>query len=341
MSLIYNATFDSQTRVLSLLDKAGNVISSCEVPSKSKGNELTLTATANNSSVELRKRGTLSNTYEVNKGNGWEAYAFGTVIPLNSGESCKWRCSAHPTTQSGLNYVRFVMTGTIEASGNCNSMLNSDFEGITSLAGYDYAFVTLFRECRSLTRSPELPATALSPSCYLNMFNYCEGLTQAPVLPATRLANNCYNSMFSDCTALTKAPEQLPATELAESCYSNMFSYCRSLAKAPEQLPATTLTKYCYSNMFGVCNALTKAPLLPATALSEHCYSNMFGSCTSLREVRIAATDISANYCIISWMKNVPDTGDFYCDPNTTFPSGADGIPKGWTRHALSDYPQT
>ena len=87
MALIYNASFDSQTRVLSLLDKAGNVISSCEVPSK--GDPLTLTATVVNSSVKLTKNGTLSNTYEVNTGSGWQSYTFGTVIPLNAGQSCK------------------------------------------------------------------------------------------------------------------------------------------------------------------------------------------------------------------------------------------------------------
>ena len=180
MALIYNATFDSQTRILSLLDKAGNVISSCEVPSKSKGNELTLTATADNSSVKLTKKGTLSNTYEVNTGNGWTAYGFGNGIPVNAGESCKWRCSAHPTTQSDSNYVRFVMTGTIEASGNCNSMLSSDFENLTSLSGYACAFYNLFSGCAELTKAPELPATTLAPICNSDMFLGSRTLTQAP-----------------------------------------------------------------------------------------------------------------------------------------------------------------
>lgn len=336
MSLIYNASFDSQTRVLSLLDKAGNVISSCEVPSKS--NELTLTATADKSSVKLIKNGTLSNTYEVDTGNGWQSYTFGTVINLNNGQSCKWRCSAHPTTQSPSDYVQFGMTGTIEASGNCNSMLSSDFKNITSLSGYDYAFYKLFSECKSLTRAPLLPATTLSYCCYFNMFIYCGGLTQAPVLPATAIAYGCYNSMFENCEALTEAPE-LPATTLAESCYSYMFAYCRSLTKAPEQLPATTLSEVCYSHMFGVCDSLTKAPLLPATTLVKSCYSGMFGSCKSLREVRIAATDISAYNCIASWLNNVSATGNFYCDPNTTFPSGMSGIPANWVRHDIADYP--
>ena len=202
MALIYDVTFDSQTRVLSLLDKAGNVISSCEVPSKSKGNPLTLTATADNSSVKLIKNGTLSNTYEVDTGSGWTAYEFGTVINLNAGQSCKWRCSAHPTRQTRDVYVQFVMTGKIEASGNCNSMLNSDFENITSLTGYPYAFLGLFQDCESLTKAPELPATKLTGFCYNSMFKYCNSLVKAPELPATYIYDFSYGAMFYGCIRL-------------------------------------------------------------------------------------------------------------------------------------------
>ena len=198
MSLIQNATLDSQTRVLSLLDKAGNVISSCEVPSKS--NELTLTATADNSSVRLTKNGDLDNTFEVDTGNGWTAYEFDTVIPLNAGQSCKWRCSAHPTTQSVSNYVNFVMTGTIEASGNCNSMLSSDFENITSLSGYAYDYYSMFAYCTSLTSAPQLPATTLAGNCYKYMFYGCSKLKEVRIA-ATTTATNALDSWLKGVSA--------------------------------------------------------------------------------------------------------------------------------------------
>ena len=237
MSLIYNATFDSQTRILSLLDKAGNVISSCEVPSKDVDDitkPLTLTATADNSSVKLWMSGTVYNTFEVDKGNGWEDYTIRTTIHLNAGESCKWRCKAHPSTQTDSRYVQFAMTGTIEASGNCNSMLSSNFENITSISKYDHAFVALFQDCASLT----------------------------------------------------------------------------------------------------------KAPLLPATILPPYGYYYMFDGCRSLTEVRISATK-SATGALANWLKGVPATGDFYCDPNATiFPSFSEsGIPKGWRRLNINYYP--
>ena len=326
---------------------------------------LTLTATTDNSSVKLVKVGTLSNTFEVDTGNGWEDYAFNTVIPLNAGQSCKWRCKSHPTTQTASNYVQFVMTGKIEASGNCNSMLSSDFENITSLSGYDYAFTSLFSGCISLTQAPSLPATTLAEDCYLRMFRSCKSLKQAPDLPAMTLAEGCYSSMFSWCSSLKQAPD-LPAMTLAEGCYSRMFEECSSLTKAPAlpatvlvnvcysymfsncssltqspALPATALANSCYEGMFEVCLSLTQAPDLPATALTYRCYSGMFSGCSKLKEARISATT-TATGALNSWLNGVAATGEFYCDPNATiFPTGASGIPEGWTRLPLSDYPTT
>ena len=362
MSLIYNATFDSQTRVLSLLDKAGDVISSCEVPRK--GNELTLTATADNSSVKLTRKGTVNNTYEVNTGSGWGSYTFDTVIKLNKGQSCKWRCSTHPTTQGDYDYVHFVMTGKIEASGNVNSMLSRGFGNLTSLSGYNSAFTGLFDSCTSLVQAPELPATTLSDSCYYRMFFGCTSLTQAPELPATNLVDFCYSNMFCNCTSLTQAPKlpvtnlvyacysgmfenctsltqapELPATTLASNCYSAMFDSCTSLTQAPE-LPATNLASYCYHIMFRNCTSLTKAPKLPATNLVYGCYNIMFRNCSKLKEVRIAATTTAADDALFNWLEGVSATGDFYCDPSATiFPTGTSGIPKYWTRRNIADYP--
>ena len=355
--LLYGASFTNG--VLSFTDKQGRTICNADLR-----NYLTLTATEDNSSVALTKVGTLSNEFEVNVGNGWEDYAFNTVIPLNAGQSCKWRCKSHPTKQSSSNYVQFVMTGTIEASGNCNSMLSSDFENITSLSGYDYAFYKLFGGCTSLTQAPSLPATTLASSCYQYMFDGCRSLTKAHELPATTLARYCYSSMFRGCLSLTKAPE-LPATTLADSCYSNMFDGalslteapvlhattladycyqimfrgCQSLTKAPE-LPATVLTNYCYFHMFDGCQSLVKAPELPAITLAFYCYYFMFSGCQSLKDVRIAATRTTTG-ALESWLRGVSATGDFYCDPSAKiFPSDSEsGIPSGWTRHNIADYP--
>lgn len=232
MSLIYNATFDSQTRILSLLDKAGNVISSCEVPSKEElvddpNKPLMLRAIEDKSYVSLNKYGTLSNTYQTSTdGTNWTDYTFGTKINLNKGESVYFRCNRHPTTQSGSNHVGFNMWGKIEAWHNAYSMISSSFTDTSASVGR-FGMYLLFYLCEVLTKAPLL-LNALAEHCYDGLFYYCSSLKQVPSLPATTLAQNCYDGMFTGCRALTQAPS-LPATILADGCYNHMFSKCQSL----------------------------------------------------------------------------------------------------------------
>ena len=175
-----------------------------------------------------------------------------------------------------------------------------------------------------------LPVTTLADSCYESMFRGCTSLTTAPQLPATTLASYCYLSMFEDCTSLSTAPA-LPATTLAGSCYSSMFRGCASLTQAPE-LPATTLADSCYSFMFYGCTNLTTAPALPATTLADYCYEYMFDGCSSLSYIKCLATDISAYRSRDYWVRGVAATGTFVKNPNkTSWPTGVDGIPEGWT----------
>jgi hypothetical protein len=47
-------------------------------------------------------------------------------------------------------------------------------------------------------------------------------------------------------------------------------------------------------------------------------------------------TDISASNCLSSWLYNVSPSGDFYCPAELTIPTGASGIPSGWTRHDIN-----
>ena len=115
-----------------------------------------------------------------------------------------------------------------------------------------------------------------------------------------------------------------------------MFPGCTSLTEAPE-LPATTLADDCYDGMFSGCTSLTKAPELPATTLVPNCYGYMFNGCSSLNEVRCqmlstySSSDISSVYAK-NWLEGVASTGTFYTNADAKWPSGASGIPRGWTR---------
>lgn len=165
-------------------------------------------------------------------------------------------------------------------------------------------------------------------------FKQCLGLRRInnpkTFLPATTLTNYCYAILFYHCSNLTNAPE-LPATTLTIYCYNSMFNGCSSLTNAPE-LPATTLGRYCYDAMFGSCTSLTTAPELPATILIDGCYISMFNNCSNLNYIKMLATDVSAQYCLDSWVGGVSSTGTFIKHPDmTSLPTGRNGIPEGWT----------
>ena len=368
MSLIYNATFDKNTRKLSFEDRAGNEIYSFTVPERGPAVDditkpLTFKATQDGSTVKLAKRNSPIGGFQTSTdgGNTWTDYTVGVKITLNTGDEVSFRAKIDRTSAQNVDkYFSFEMTGKIEAWHNVMSLYRpNDFATYNTVV--EYAFYYLFKGCTSLTKAPALPATTLASDCYDRMFQGCTSLTEAPalpsttlasscyngmfqgctslvnapVLPVTTLANNCYENMFYGCTSLTEAPA-LPSTTLASSCYNGMFKGCTSLTKAPT-LPATTLAIYCYRYMFDGCTSLTKAPVLPATTLAQKCYFGMFSGCSSLNEVRCeisssySSSDISSSYTK-SWLSGVSSTGTFYTNADANWPSGESGIPTGWTR---------
>ena len=190
---------------------------------------LTLTALTAGSKVTLNKAGSPPDiTLEYSTGGAWTTYTIGTEITLASaGDYIKFRGDNSTFSTTANDYYQFSMSGTIAASGNVMSLVDSTCKSLTIPC--DFCFRYLFRGCSGLTTAPALPATTLATQCYRAMFQDCRGLTIAPALPATTLAANCYYYMFYSCTGLTSAPA-LPASTLAAQCYSNMFARCTKLS---------------------------------------------------------------------------------------------------------------
>ena len=296
---------------------------------------LCFTANEAGSTVQLKKTGSPTEiTLEYSTdGTTWSDYTIATDIALvNAGDKVYFRNTADEVTgfSTGTStYYKFVLGGSIAASGNVMSLVDKTCQ--TTTIPCDYCFYNLFNGCTVLTTAPELPATTLAASCYYYMFNGCSTLTSAPALPATTLAESCYDSMFYKCSALKSAPA-LPATTLAESCYYRMFCNCKALMTAPE-LPATTLAESCYYGMFYMCSDLTSAPELPATTLEKKCYYTMFYGCSLIGDIKVAfsvwAVTSTDNFTT-NWSTNVASTGAFSCPAGLTG-TGAGKIPSGWT----------
>ena len=118
---------------------------------------------------------------------------------------------------------------------------------------------------------------------------------------------------------------------------SNAYAFCRSfsddtyLTDASNLILPTNVADYCYAYMFLNCTSLVTGPVLPATTLSQWCYCYMFNTCSSLTSVTTYAQDISATNCVGTWLGNVAATGTFHNLGTATYPSGASGVPSGWT----------
>ena len=108
-----------------------------------------------------------------------------TSVPLpNTDDKVYIRAkSANATFSESSGRIKFVISGSVSASGNIMSLLEKDCR---VLSVPDCAFNYLFKNNTTLTTAPELPARTLGRYCYAEMFSGCSSLTTAPTaLPAT------------------------------------------------------------------------------------------------------------------------------------------------------------
>ncbi len=267
--------------------------------------------------------------YSLNSGTTWTNYT--GQVTVQSGSTIMWKSNAPIVTYA--KNISFSSTGLINIEGNALSLIyGDDFIGKTTIstAKNQEDFKGAFGALKIVSAENLILLAANTSSCYQDAFAGCSTMTIPPKLPATELGGTCYGNMFASCTGLTTAPE-LPATTLAQQCYWRMFYGCTSLTTAPE-LPATTLANWCYNYMFSGCTSLTTAPsILPATTLTTSCYSYMFNGCTNINSVTCLATSNIISSNIGYWLDGVAATGTFTKKAGVTWPSGASGIPTGWT----------
>jgi hypothetical protein len=192
-------------------------------------------------------------TIEYNKNNsGWTAASANPIsISVATGDAVQFRGDneSYLTFDFGEKPTNFTATNPVYVYGNVMSLISStDFATLTTLTdvtdfdgGSNLAFLFATPESDQSpfpttnttirnhpTKDIVLPATTLTPSCYMYMFSGCQALTRGPELPAITLADGCYHRLFDGCTALTTAPT-LPAKKLVSACYSCMFTDCSNL----------------------------------------------------------------------------------------------------------------
>lgn len=261
-----------------------------------------------------------------------------------------------PTTGTTIEYSKDETnwtTATYDSNNKCNITLNSlndkvyfrSTDGFSQGSGKYYSFlstksITAGGDLRTLLDYSDLNLDTATANCFNEMFGNTGTMSSNDVQiydasnldfsGLKNLANYCYSGMFNS-SHLYVAPE-LPATNLANSCYSAMFQNCTYLNTPPTELPATTLVERCYSNMFYNCPALTETPIIRGTNTASYCFLSTFYSCSSLNKITVYATTWNTTNST-NWVSGVAATGDFYNLCGATIPTGANGIPSGWTEH--------
>lgn len=224
---------------------------------------------------------------------------------------------------------------TVSFHAGDNIMLKGTNMAATSTAGIGTINFSgnhnVFGNILTLISGDEFPQQIIySTQQFRYLFNGDTKLISAENLKLTSTTNGfCYAQMFKGCTSLTKAPE-LPATNISPSAYREMFRDCTSLTEAPT-LPASNVQTYGYYGMFQGCTSLTQAPVLNAQTVANTSYQSMFNGCTSLSYVKMMTYPIDSA-ATINWLSGVASSGTLvtYCD--TELPSGASGLPNGWTQ---------
>lgn len=156
-------------------------------------------------------------------------------------------------------------------------------------------------------------------------------------------ASDYYNFAFTADTyvggntnsLLCKIPSNASITA---QCYYRLFRNCEKITMSSDfSLPSTILATSCYHYMFVGCSALEISEnfFLPAGIIMTASYAYMFYNCPNVKLIKTFMTNISSSNSITYWLGNVAETGDFYCPAGLTIPTGASGIPSGWTRHDI------
>lgn len=86
---------------------------------------------------------------------------------------------------------------------------------------------------------------------------------------------------------------------------------------------------------FRGCTNLVETSRIELTVLRAYSCQNMFYGCSSLATVYVEFTDISPTNAINNWLYGVAATGTLYCPHDLVLPSGASGLPTGWTREDI------
>lgn len=152
--------------------------------------------------------------YSLDLGATWNSYTSVSAIPINAndeicfrGQRTNYKNAKNDQYGTPGDNPIFTATQKCYIAGNIMSLLADEdnlepdaFNGAFSMgSGTPVTYIDIDPNDMLI-----LPVTTMAERCYKGMFRKCTSLTRGPDLPATAtgMATGCYNSMFRDCTSL-------------------------------------------------------------------------------------------------------------------------------------------
>lgn len=261
----------------------------------------------------------------------------------NGGTNTFW---SSPTDNPGLvigGYLDYISGPTLNSLDNYSAQ--------------KYMFANLFEDCRELydasnlkfilhysTILPTLPVEVDLDYQFSNTFAHCENL----VLPPEYIYQECW-AVYQSETGSRTVYYNIHAREYQ---YFRMFDHCTSLIKTPN----IRAVKPRYGRNVSDPEMGRVYTASESKLCGKYSFSRMFDNCSSLKDIyfysainrsgftdtfyysgvdfRAAFSYDSTSNLSTNMFRNVPATGTVHLISgldSSYFPSGADGIPEGWT----------
>ena len=196
--------------------------------------------------------------YSKNFGESWDPYTEPFYLNKDEvacirGNRSNYKNAGTDQWETPSSKAIFVASSKCYIGGNIMSLLSDEetlsvsaFQGAFSRGGTTITYIDIDPDTPLV-----LPVTEMADKCYMQMFRNCTSLTRTPEFRVEKTAYRCCYNMFRQCSNLTDVSGiELPAMELSIDCYRELFRQCTNLKGAVPELPAPTLVKECYRQMF-------------------------------------------------------------------------------------------
>ena len=153
----------------------------------------------------------------------------------------------------------------------------------------------MYKNCKRLQCTPNLPATKLAEGCYYEMFSGCDNqyFIEINTLPATELAPYCYAGMYKN-SSQERTYEIITDIIPTYAC-ANMYEGCK-LNSSPN-ITANKIEEYGCAEMFVRTSNLTAAKIPDIIELAPYCYAGMYQQSSVIEVVASGKLENLAPYC--------------------------------------------